>query len=386
VLFAGFTFNARADLNCWPDGAYLDMFAGSYGGFFGYPADFSDLPVGSRVGPLREVNLRFQCQVTNQTTWFGVGTRAIPGTTRHTATNTWTNPQLEAQGLGYVMWWHLMSAPGQWGPGKSDTDWTVDETPYQYTLTTLYVPGGAGSFELMVPARVMFYKINGNFQDTGGAYIPSNITANLFTFYVARDVTPSVTAGTEYTYTLNLNNFSSTKRACTPHVDQTIQFDYTTAAGLENHPVGAVEASTKLFDLTFNCPYMAYSSIAFRMQPTYGVVDAANGVVGIRSSGPNAYASGIGIQIQARDVIENDTLATNSGDPKDFTADWRTIKPDPNWYSIPAFQYSIDQIHLDPATTDRTKVINFRARYYRLPGALTGGRVESAVIFHIIHN
>jgi len=158
-------------------------------------------------------------------------------------------------------------------------------------------------------------------------------------------------------------------------------FDYTTAADLQTHPVGPVEASTKTFDPTFNCPYMAYGYITFRMEPTYGVIDAANGVVGIKTGA--GFAQGVGIQIQARDVVENG-LHTH-GDPN-FTADWRTIKPEPDWYSIPAFQYRSDQIHLDPATTDRTKVINFRARYYRLPGAITGGRVESAVIFHMIYN
>jgi len=384
VLFAGFNFNARADLNCWPDGTYLDVFASSYGGFFAYPADFSDLSVGDRVGPMREVDLRFQCTVTHQTTQFGVGTRAIPGITKHAATDTWTNPQLEAHGLGYRMWWHMMTAVDQWGAGKYDTDWNTDEVPYLYTLTTSYAPGGAGNFELMVPVRILFYKINNNFQDTGGTYVSANITTNLFTFYVTRNMPPTVTAGSEYTYILNLTNFASTKRVCTPHTNQTITFDYTTAADLQNHPVGPVEASTKTFDLTFNCPYMAYNSISFRMQPTYGVIDATEGVVGIRTNGPDAYASGIGIQIQARDVFENGNLASG-GDPN-FIADWRTIKPYPNWYSIPALQYRSDSIHLDPAITNRIKVINFLVRYYRLPGVLTGGRVESAVIFHMIYN
>jgi len=385
VLFAGCNFNARADLNCWPDGTYLDMFAGAYGGFFGYPDDLDNLVIGSRVGPLREVNLKFSCYVTSQTTWFGAGTRTVPGIERiQIGSQTYqTNPSLSNMGLGYGLWWHMMLAPDQWGAAKFNTKWDEDEAPYLYTFTTSYAASGTGNFEIMVPVRIQFYKINNNFQNTDESYIPANITANLFRFYVARGVTPDVTAGSDYTYTLNLTQFSSTKRVCTPLVDHTIQFEYITAADLQTHPVGPVEATTKTFDLTFDCPYMAYSGISFRMQPSYGVIDEDNGVVGIKSG--TGYASGIGIQIQARDVSEN-APPSSQGDP-DFSANWLTIKPAPSYaYVIPALQYRSDQTHLNPATTNRTKVINFRARYYRLPGALTGGKVESAVIFHIIYN
>jgi len=383
MLLSGFAFNAKADLNCQPNGAELDMFAGNHGGFFAYSDDFDNLSLGSRVGGMREVNLLFSCTVTNQTTWFGVGTRAVPGIEQiQIGSNTyWTNTSLSNMGLGYFMWWHMMSATGQWGPAKSDTDWTQDEVPYQYTYTTSYVPSGAGNFDIMLPTRIQFYKINNNFQNTSGNYVPASITDNLFRFYVTRGETPTVTAGSEYVYTLNLTSFSSLKRVCTPLVDHTIQFGYTTAADLQTHSEGPVTASTKTFDLTFDCPYMAYGGITFRMVPTYGVANAANGVVGIKS-GPG-YASGIGIQIQARDVIENGGLT--EGDPG-FTTNWLTIKPEPDTYSIPALQYRRDQIHLDPTTTSRIKVINFRARYYRLPGPLTGGKVESSVIFHIIYN
>jgi len=364
------------------------MFAESYGDFFGYPDDFDSLVDGIRVGPMREVVLKFSCTAT-QPTWFGVGTRKITGTiqtaiTPQTTVNPdviYTNPVLENFGLGYNVWWHQMYRPTEWGAAKTNTNWSNDEVPYLHTHTSYYIANGVGSFTMLVPVRVRFYKINNNFQNTNGTHIPANIITPLLRFYVARADTPTVTAGTVYTYTLNLNSFSSVKRACTPLVDQTIQFEYITAADLQTHPVGPVEATTKTFDLTFNCPHMAYTNIIFKMHPVHGVIDTTNGVVGIKSG--TGYASGIGIQIQARHVIENASTLYNPGFT---TTNWLTIKPEPNWYFIPTFAYHIDQIHQNPATANATKIIPFRAHYYRMSGPLTPGKVESAVIFHMIYN
>jgi len=240
-------------------------------------------------------------------------------------------------------------------------------------------------FDIVLPTRFLFFKINNNFQNTNGNYNQLNpaLSANILTLYITgTPSSPATTvAGSTYPYTLQLNSFSSVKRVCTPHVEQTIQFDYTTVMDMQPLPAGPVETSTKEFALTFNCPYMAWYTQGFRMQPVYGVVDAANGVVGIKTGA--GFAQGVGIQVLVKDVAEGWTEGTlNQLD--NYTSHWRVVMPNQT-YTIPALQYHNSQIHLNPATEMKSKQVNFRARYYRLPGALTGGKVESAVIFHFVY-
>jgi len=383
VLFAGCAFSVHAGLNCLPNGTSVDMFAGNYGDFFGYPDEFSDVAVGSRVGPLREVNLLFICTITPGTTHYGTGMKAAPGIEYHAATQTYTTNQLAGLGLGYRMWWHEAKYASNTPEAHSNTNPAQDSVPDHW----YEVPFNNGTFDLTLPARVIFFKINDNFQNTNGAHnqlVPS-ITANLFRFYVGGNPSsPASVAGSTHDYILTLNTFSSVKRVCTPHTNQAITFDYTTTADLENRPVGPVEASTRDFWLTFNCPYMAWYMQGFRMQPVYGVLDVANGVVGIRTVGPDSYAGGVGIQVSVKDVAAG-RVPGSLGDVDNYTSPWQVVMPNQN-YVIPALQYHESQIHLDPAIAMKSKQVHFRARYYRMPGAITGGKVESAVIFHFVYN
>jgi len=376
VLFSGCTFGVHAGLNCYPDGAYLDMFSGQHGGFFGYGADFINVAIGDRVGPLREVNLRFTCNVTPGSSRYGVGKKATPGVSKVVIEGQtyYTTNQLSASGLGYQIWWH---EPG--GAAHNDTDLTQDSTPN----TDFPLPFDNGTLSFQIPVRVIFFKINQNFQNTDGAYHAANIATDLFTLYIA-DTNSSWTdiAGSIYRYKLVLNTFSSVKRTCTPHVDQIIQFDYITVGTLPTIP-GPVPASTKDFSLTFNCPYMAWYIQGFRMQPSYGVADAVNGVVGIKTG--TGFAQGVGIQVLVKDVATGWVGATQPAQVDNYTSPWQVVMPNQT-YLIPALQYIESQIHLNPATTMKSKQINFRARYYRMPGTLTGGKVESAVIFHFVYN
>jgi len=367
-------FNARAALNCQPDGASLDMFAGNYGGFFGFPDEIADLVIGSRVGPMREVNLRYRCTNTTAapvTTQFGTGMKAASGMTWHAATNTYTNPQLEARGLGYRFWWHEPNGAGVEVPAASHSNPTQDGLPDNWYPT----PNQNGTpFILPITTRVIFFKINNNFQNTDGAYVSASITANLFNFYITRPAAPVSVAGSVYSYHLTLNSFSSAKRVCTPFVEA-VNFAYINA--LEMPASGPVEASTRQFALTFNCPYMAYYTVGFRLAPSnHGIADAANGVFGIKQ-GPG-FAQGIGIQVLAENVATGWTANQN------HTSPWQVLMPNQD-YTIPWFEYSSGSIALDPALAQRTRVVNFRARYYRLPGPVTGGKVEAAVIVHFVY-
>jgi len=376
LSFSCFTFNTNAALNCVPDGAYLDMFAGPYGGFFGFGDEFANIAVGTRIGPLREVNLKFTCSITPGSSKYGVGKKATPGVSKVVVDGNvyYTTGQLSQYGLGYRIWWH---EPG--GAVHNNSDLTQDSQPN----ADFFLPFNNGVFSTEVPVRAIFFKINNNFQNTNGAYIPVNIATDLFTLYVA-DTNFGVdnVAGSIYRYRLNLNDFSSAKRVCTPHVDKTIQFDYTTTGDMSTVP-GPVVASTKDFSLNFNCAYMAWYTQGFRMQPVYGVLDAANGVVGIQS-GPG-YAQGVGIQVLVKDVAPGWVFAVQPVDVDNYTSPWQVVMPNQT-YTIPALQYLGNQIHLNPGTAMKSKQVNFRARYYRMPGTLTAGKVESAVIFHFVYN
>jgi len=359
------------------------MFAGNYGGFFGYPTDFSDVAVGSRVGPMREVNLLFKCDITPGTTHYGTGMKAAPGVKYHAATQTATSDELEGLGLGYRMWWHEPRYGSSTPEAHSNSNPTQDSIPDHW----YEAPFDNGTFDLALAARVIFFKINDNFQNTNGIYQQLNpsITTHLFRFYVGGDPSsPASVAGSTYDYSLTLNTFSSVKRACTPHVNQSIQFDYVMTGDLPG-AAGPVEASSKDFWLTFNCPYMAWYTQGFRMQPVYGVLDAANGVVGIRTSGPDSYASGVGIQVLVKDVAAGWIDASQPSQVDNYTSPWQVVMPNQS-YVIPALQYLGSQIHLNPATEMKSKPVHFRARYYRMPGVLSGGKVESAVIFHFVYN
>jgi len=206
------------------------MFTGQYGGFFGYGDDLADLAVGSRVGPMREVNLKFTCDITPGSLKYSVGKQATPGISKVVAGGItyYTTNQLSQWGLGYQTWWHEPT-----GHTHDDPDWTQSSGPN----TDAFLPTSEGTFSFQVAVRVMFLKINDNFQNTNAAFIPANIQADLFTLYVAdttnaQSPSSGTPVGLAYKYTLTLNSFSSVKRACTPHVNQTIQFDYTTAADL----------------------------------------------------------------------------------------------------------------------------------------------------------
>jgi len=378
VLFQGAVFSAHAALNCVPNGAYLDMFTGQYGGFFGYGDDFANVVIGSRVGPLREVNLRFTCNITPGTAQWGAGMKAANGVFPVTINGQtyYTTSQLAALGLGYQLWWH-----GASGLVHSSADPTQNSTPNSWTN----VPLQNGVFDLVLPTRFLFFKINNNFQNTNGNYNQLNpaLSANILTLYITgTPSSPASVAGSTYPYTLQLNTFSSVKCVCTPHVNQTIQFDYTTVANMQPLPAGPVNASTKEFSLTFNCPYMAWYTQGFQMQPVYGIVDATNGVIGIKTGA--GFAQGVGIQVLVKDVATGWIGASQPDEVDNYTSPWQVVMPNQT-YTIPALQYLNSQIHLNPAAEMKSKQVNFRARYYRLPGALTAGKVESAVIFHFIY-
>jgi len=348
------------------------MFAGNYGGFFAFPDEFATLPVGARVGAMREVNLRYNCSGMLTSENFGTGMQAVPGLTHHAATNTYTNPQLEALGLGFRFWWH---EPNGHGYGSHNLDAHPNSNPtIDYAPVNWYSRPRAAP-QLDISTRVIFYKINNNFLNTNGANIPANVNVDLFRFYIAEQSAPTTPRGQVQTYTLKFTNFSSMRRICTPLADTTVNFD--PISGDELPASGVVTARTATFSLNFNCPYMAYYMVGFKMDGVYGVLDTDNGVFGIKQ-GPG-FASGIGVQFQAKGV------ATSWRDDQNWQPNtWRVLKPDQD-YSIPHFEYTSSDININPSTATRQKMVDFRVSYYRMPGALSGGTVESRVVVRLVY-
>jgi len=84
------------------------MLANQYGGFFGFGGEFADVAIGTRVGPMREVNLKFVCNVTPGSSKYGVGKKATPGVNKEVIGGVayYTTNQLSQYGLGYQIWWH----------------------------------------------------------------------------------------------------------------------------------------------------------------------------------------------------------------------------------------------------------------------------------------
>jgi len=370
LLYIGCTFSAQAALSCTSAAPYLDMFAGNYGGFFAFPDDAATLPIGARVGGLKEVNLRYNCAGMLASEKFGTGMQGVSGLYWHAATETWTSSQLEALGLGFRMWWHEPIENINHNPdAHPNSNPTIDYPPVNWYNRPSASP------RLKISTRVIFYKINNNFLNTDGNNISTNVNVDLFRFYIAEQSAPTTPRGQVQTYTLKFTNFSSMRRICTPLADTTINFD--PISGDELPASGVVADRTANFSLNFNCPYMAYYMVGFKMDGVYGVLDTDNGVFGIKQ-GPG-FATGVGVQFQAKGV------ATSWRDNQNWQPNtWRVLRPEQN-YSIPHFEYTSNDINTNPKTATRQKMVDFKVSYYRMPGALSGGTVESRVVVRLVY-
>jgi len=379
------------------------MFQGTYGGFFAFPDDPATLPIGTRVGPLREVNLRYKCTPNSPMddmigfAW-GVGMNAASGIYKHVLTNTYTNAQLEALGLGYRMWWHEpMSAahdPNSGGHNPvphSNSDPTQSAPPdnwYYEVFAKKIVDAEIGIRYLRISTRVIFFKINDNFQSSNGIPVSVNVLANLFRFYLVQGpdslwdwgspLDPARIAAVtsdEYAYNLQFSTFESAQRICTPLVDQNITLDEITKEQLPTVP-GVASFGTQNFSLTFTCPYMAYFLVGFKLDPTYGVLDANEGVMGIRQGA--GYAQGVGVQFQAENV------RTGWSQNQNATSPFQVLRPNQDYF-IPWFNYNTSGINENPATANRTRTVNFKVAYYRTSASLVGGDVESKVTVRFVY-
>jgi len=265
VLCMCCTFNVQA-YSCTAMAPYLDMFSGVSGRFFAFPEEVAALPIGARVGGLREVNLRIRCTGMVASDQFGTGMQAVSGLHWHAATQTWTSPQLEALGLGLRMWWHEPIENINHNPTPHpNNNPTIDYAPVNWYPR----PSATGNFK--ISTRVIFFKINNNFENTNGNEKNVNINQDLFKFYIAQPSAPTTPIGT-VTYTLNLTRFASMQRVCTPLADRAVNFNPMSGADITG--LGVVESSTQTFSLNFNCPYMAYYMVGFKLEGIYGVLDA----------------------------------------------------------------------------------------------------------------
>jgi len=168
---------------------------------------------------------------------------------------------------------------------------------------------------------------------------------------------------------------ASSQRACTPLLNQSITLDDVSKEQLPTVP-GIVGVGGKSFSLTFNCPYMAYFMVGFTLDPTYGVIDADEGVMGIRQG--TGYAQGVGVQFQAENVRTGWSQNQNSVSP------FQVLKPDQEYF-IPWFNYNTLDINENPATATRTRTVNFKVSYYRTSAPLVGGDVESRVTVRLVY-
>jgi len=282
-----------------------------------------------------------------------------------------TTPELEQRGLGYRSWWHN---------AHQDTDFT---TVYAYSpaqsLTSVqgttppqhwHQPHADdnGQMVLSVHARVEFYKIGSGTQH---ATLPQNFSTYLNHFYAVDKNAQGAPFGT-HQFNWQVTNFASrvAVRTCeTPSASESL-IHFGTVYEQDLNAPGLVVATQRDFTLTFTCPYAAYNNIWFYVEPTHGVANAADGVMGIASG--SGMAQGVGVQLLLEDTVDS----SNGYAALKYGANNRN--------RLPVFTVGDDWRFVDALTTPpRQQVVKFKAALYRLNEPLVAGQIKASALIHI---
>jgi len=120
---------------------------------------------------------------------------------------------------------------------------------------------------------------------------------------------------------------------------------------------------------------MAYTTTGFRVEPVYGVDDAANGVYRLKAD-PGS-AKGIGIQLLGQG------LKTAWGDA--HPPGWQPVVPNA-YYSFAALDLqTMDWGTVDSLSAEKPVSQTFRAQLYRLDGPFEAGTTQSAVRIGMVY-
>jgi len=167
--------------------------------------------------------------------------------------NIFTTPQLSPLGLGYKFYWYTDQGGNFCGPiWMTSATTTVAPGCYINMGTT----SNAQTVTVVGELRLQFYKI-GPIQDTGGATItlPTPLTTTVATVFPT-DPSDPLNGSVIHPVTWSTPTLTTAVRACTPLVDQTINFGTFTEPA--STTPGQVLAS-RPFTLTFTDPMPPFS-------------------------------------------------------------------------------------------------------------------------------
>jgi len=342
-----------------------NTFAGISGNAVVTPESFATLQNGERVAAQRNIEVYYTCNVSG-TTELGVGLNPVPSVFLAPGfSDIYTTAGMQSLGLGFKAdVYTLNNGDFSEGPDRPITN----SGPIPFTSAkppVEWYPTPSGERLAILIARFYLYKI-GPITDTGGAVQTINVYTDLFNSYIAEKSAPTVPLAA-YAANHTFTSFRSRVRACTPTVsmNRTVTFSAITT----DLPASGSTADAQEFTLTWNCPYMAYTTTGFRVEPVYGVEDAANGVY--RLAPGSGSAKGVGIQLLGQGLRNA----------------WGTAHP-PGWQPVvPNAEYSFAVLDLDPMDLNTVDSLNaekpvsqtFRAQLYRLNGPFEAGTTKSAV-------
>jgi len=358
-----FPFAALAALNCSAQSWNPASLNSTINDTFISPEAFSALPVGEPVSTVRVFNMRFSCTFPGGVAKVaGIGAMPTAGVTAVVVpgeSNIFTTQQLSPLGLGYKFHWYTdQAANGNFCGPNWMTSATTTVAPGCYI--NMGTTSAAQTRVFFGELRLQFYKI-GSIQDTGGNTItlPTPLTTTVATLF-ATDPSAPLSGTASYPVTWSTSTLTTAVRACTPLVDQTINFGTFTEP--QSTTPGQVLASHP-FTLNFTCPYAAFQQIGYVFQPVYGVHSATVMKLDENHSG---IAQGVGIQIRP----------SGSGPYIEFN------RPEAYYMAEFVMPDWIDPNHTRTGalTATREKSIDFTAELVRTNDPFAPGTIRSAVI------
>jgi len=277
-----------------------------------------------------------------------------------------TNPQLSALGLGYILYWYTVNPQLQVATQRqilTNVNGVVKGNGF------ITAPGTPINFDVRVELRVHYVKIAPlAAYETAHTITPQ--PAPLGSFFVTDSDNPSPPPPANRMQNLSVYRPTLTlmRRTCTT---PSPTYNLGDANFITDFPtIGSVSTTHVEFDLTFNCPH-GYNFIGISFVPVQGAANEA-----LHPGVMNTNLPGVGVQLLTR-LQELDYPS----EIMNLLSTWQPVKFNkPYWlrtYWIPGSGNPNNR-----STYSET----FRARYYRTGNTTSsGGQMQAAVWVHIVY-
>jgi len=372
------------------------------------PMDFDSTPNGSIVGTAHYQRVIAICAVNVNDT---IGARLVPTPGAKIVdwvsqknyyypdalyNGIYTTQELEARGLGYVPHVtmsftaaiqcnnnNLVGYPIDFGPIYFQPPMT--EQPIIWRTIENHCPAQPPTGHMIIitlNAPLQLVKIGNSSQH---AVLPQNFTAPLLQASVYNQAAPA-TPVVSPVISWSIAGFASrviTRTCTTPSASEsTLYLGTFNQQEIQALAPGATTPPRE-FTLTFTCPYMAYESISFFVEPMHGVYAPFFGAMNI-AQGPG-MAKGVGVYLEEYGLYE-----TNAWWPVRYRSD-----TSPNFgfgagtgkYLLSTVSRANSPFVIDPLPEPpRQQVVQFRASLIRLNEPVVAGQVKAAALIHIRYN